>query len=94
MMGDHLVRSNSFTYIGLEAGAVVFPILCTRLLLFAQRYPLDRDRNELYKSHAYVAIFLYIAFLVWVFTTHVAAIAWLNLMFLWREGGGRDERER
>ena len=71
MMGDQLVRLNSFTYIGLEAGAVVFPILILAFLLFANVILLIATGMRLYKSHAYVTIFLYIAFLVWVFTTQM-----------------------
>ena len=58
-----------FVYYGLNAGGILFPILVLLILLVVFIMVLISTGWVLYPVHAHCAVFLYVCFLVWVFTT-------------------------
>jgi len=75
-LGDEEVHHDTHTYHGLNKEGVVFPTLVLLILLVLFVILLISTGMKLYKSHAYIFIMLYIAFLVWAIGWECASPSW------------------
>jgi len=62
-------KGGHYVYTGLAAGGIVFPVLVLLMLLVGFIALLIGNGWKLVIPHAYLAIFLYVGFLAWTFTT-------------------------
>jgi Ca2+/Na+ antiporter len=71
LLGSDLTyrKDGQFVDTGLAAGGIVFPILVLLMLLVGFIFMLIATGWKLLTVHAYLAIFLYLCFLIWTFTT-------------------------
>jgi Ca2+/Na+ antiporter len=75
-LGDQHVNHKHISYTGLTSGGIIFPTLLLLCLLVLFVLVLMSTGWRLYTVHAYIALFLYMVFLVWVFMTSMMKPNW------------------